>query len=94
MNLRRIGGHTKSLVILSELTPINIKTGEEKEINLFIEKGAVHTILGRPFVVDNNVKLEFSKKQGEILSYPEEDLRILCLATSNPQAMGWPNSPP
>ncbi|MBW0488849.1 hypothetical protein O181_028564 [Austropuccinia psidii MF-1] len=73
MNLKRIGGHTTSLVVLSELTPINMKTGEEKEIHLFIAKGAIHTILGRPFLADNNVKLEFSHKKGEIFSYQEED---------------------
>ncbi|MBW0490481.1 hypothetical protein O181_030196 [Austropuccinia psidii MF-1] len=59
MNLRGVGGHTKSFVGLSEFTKITIKTGEEKEINLFISKGAIHTILGRPFLADNNFKLEF-----------------------------------
>ncbi|MBW0558584.1 hypothetical protein O181_098299 [Austropuccinia psidii MF-1] len=73
MNLRGIGGHTTSLVGLSKFTPITLMTGEEKEIHLFIAKVAVHTILGRPFLADNNVKLEFSHKQGEIFSYPEQD---------------------
>ncbi|MBW0529604.1 hypothetical protein O181_069319, partial [Austropuccinia psidii MF-1] len=59
MNLRGIGGHKKSLVGLSEFTPITMIIGEEKEVHLFIAKGAVHTILGRPFLADNNVKLEF-----------------------------------
>ncbi|MBW0466830.1 hypothetical protein O181_006545 [Austropuccinia psidii MF-1] len=59
MNLRGIGGHTKSLVGISELTKVTIITGEEKEIHLFIAKAAIHTILGRPFLADNNVKLEF-----------------------------------
>ncbi|MBW0556663.1 hypothetical protein O181_096378 [Austropuccinia psidii MF-1] len=94
MNLRGIGGHTTSLVGLSEFTPITMITGEEKEIHLFIAKGAVHTILGRPFLADNNVKLEFSHKQGEIFSYPEQDGRQLCLPICNPQAMGWQISPP
>ncbi|MBW0569378.1 hypothetical protein O181_109093 [Austropuccinia psidii MF-1] len=94
MNLRGIGGHTTSLVGLSEFTPITMITGEEKEIHLFIAKGAVHTILGRPFLADNNVKLEFSHKQGEIFSYPEKDRHQLCLPICNPQAMGWQISPP
>ncbi|MBW0502751.1 hypothetical protein O181_042466 [Austropuccinia psidii MF-1] len=94
MNLRGIGGHTTSLVGLSEFTPITMITGEEKEIHLFIGKGAVHTILGRPFLADNNVKLEFSHKQGEIFSYPEQDGHLLCLPICNPQAMGWKISPP
>ncbi|MBW0486182.1 hypothetical protein O181_025897 [Austropuccinia psidii MF-1] len=69
-------------------------TGEEKEIHLFIAKGAVKTILGRPFLADNNVKLEFSHKQGEIFSYPEQDGHQLCLPICNPQAMGWQISLP
>ncbi|MBW0533438.1 hypothetical protein O181_073153 [Austropuccinia psidii MF-1] len=67
MNLRGIGGHKTSLVGLSELTPINIITGEEKEIHLFIAKGAIHTILGRPFLADNKVKLEFHTRKGKYL---------------------------
>ncbi|MBW0488399.1 hypothetical protein O181_028114 [Austropuccinia psidii MF-1] len=67
---------------------------EGKEIHLLIAKGAVHTILGRPFLADNNVKLEFSHKPGEILDYPEEYDRRLCLPICNPQAMGWKISPP
>ncbi|MBW0478041.1 hypothetical protein O181_017756 [Austropuccinia psidii MF-1] len=73
MKLRGIGGHTTSLVVLSEFTPISMITGEEKEIHLLIAKGAVHTIFGRPFLANNNLKLEFSHKQGEIFSYPEKD---------------------
>ncbi|MBW0545162.1 hypothetical protein O181_084877 [Austropuccinia psidii MF-1] len=94
MNFRGIGGHTKSLVGISELTPITMITGEEKGIHLFIEKGAVHTILGRPFLADDNVKLEFSRKQGEIFSYPEKDGYQSCLPIFNPQAIGWKISPP
>ncbi|MBW0508048.1 hypothetical protein O181_047763 [Austropuccinia psidii MF-1] len=73
MNLSGIGGHTTTLVGLLEFTPINMKTEEENEIHLLIAKGAVHTLLGRPCLVDNNVKLEFSHKKGEIFSYPGED---------------------
>ncbi|MBW0584423.1 hypothetical protein O181_124138 [Austropuccinia psidii MF-1] len=93
-NLRGTGGHTKSLVGLSEFTPITIITGEDKEIHLFIAKGAVHTMLGRPCLADNKVKLEFSHKQGEIFSYREQDGHRLCLPIFNPQAMGWQISPP
>ncbi|MBW0496366.1 hypothetical protein O181_036081 [Austropuccinia psidii MF-1] len=94
MNLRGIDGNKKSLVGLSEFIPIAMTTGEEKEIHLFIAKGAIHTILGRPFITDNNVKWEFSHKQGEIISDPEEDGIKLCLPICNPQAMGWRVSPP
>ncbi|MBW0543843.1 hypothetical protein O181_083558 [Austropuccinia psidii MF-1] len=70
-----------------------MRTGEEKQINLLIAKGAVHTILGRPFLAVNNVKLEFSHKEGEIFSYPEQYGHQLCLPICNPQAMGWQISP-
>ncbi|MBW0561178.1 hypothetical protein O181_100893 [Austropuccinia psidii MF-1] len=94
ISFRGIGGNTTSLVGISEFTPITMITGEEKEIHLFIAKGAVHTILGRPFLADNNVKLAFSHKQGEIFSYPEKAGHQLCLPIFNPQAMGWKISPP
>ncbi|MBW0518570.1 hypothetical protein O181_058285 [Austropuccinia psidii MF-1] len=94
MNLRGIGRHTTSLVGLSEFIPITMLAGEEKEINLFIEKGSVHTILGRTFLADNNVKLEFPHKQGEIFSYPEQDGCQLCLLMCNPQVMGLQINPP
>ncbi|MBW0518066.1 hypothetical protein O181_057781 [Austropuccinia psidii MF-1] len=73
MNFRGIGGNTISLVGLSEFKLTTMIPGEEKEIHLFIAKGAVRTILRRPFLADNNVKLEFSHKHGEIFSYPEKD---------------------
>ncbi|MBW0465192.1 hypothetical protein O181_004907 [Austropuccinia psidii MF-1] len=94
MNLRGIGGHKKSLVGLSQFTTNTIITGEEKEIYLLIAKGVVHTILGRPFLLHNNVKLEFSHKQGEIFNDPEEDGRRLFLPICSPQAMGRQISPP
>ncbi|MBW0476717.1 hypothetical protein O181_016432 [Austropuccinia psidii MF-1] len=94
MNLRRIGGHTTSLVLLSEFTPFHMIAGEEKETHSLMEKGARETIIGRPFLANNNFKLKFSHKQGEIFSYPEEAERRLCLPICNPQAIGWQTSPP
>ncbi|MBW0461402.1 hypothetical protein O181_001117 [Austropuccinia psidii MF-1] len=57
MNLRGIGGHTNSLVALSELTPILLALGEETQIHFFIAKRSVHTVLGRPFLADSNIRL-------------------------------------
>ncbi|MBW0479515.1 hypothetical protein O181_019230 [Austropuccinia psidii MF-1] len=94
MNLSGIGGHTTSLFGLSEFTQTTMITGEYKEIHLVIAKGAVHIILGRTFLADNNVKLEFSHKQGEIFCYPEQDGCQLCLPICSSQAMGWQISPP
>ncbi|MBW0522511.1 hypothetical protein O181_062226 [Austropuccinia psidii MF-1] len=94
MNLRGIGGHTTSLVALSEFTPIILASGEEAQIHFFIAKGYFHTVLGRPFFSDNNIRLEFSHKQGEILSYQEPDGRRLCTPICKPQALGWQTGPP
>ncbi|MBW0523099.1 hypothetical protein O181_062814 [Austropuccinia psidii MF-1] len=73
MNLRGIGGNTTSLVALAEFTPIILASGEETQIHFFIAKGSVHTVLGRPFLADKNIRLEFSHKQGEILGHQEPD---------------------
>ncbi|MBW0473501.1 hypothetical protein O181_013216 [Austropuccinia psidii MF-1] len=94
MNLRGISGHITYLVGTLEFAPITVIKIEEKEIHLFIPKGTVPTILRRPFLSDNHVKLEFSHKQGKIFSYPEEDGRRLCLPICNPQSLSWKISPP
>ncbi|MBW0513688.1 hypothetical protein O181_053403 [Austropuccinia psidii MF-1] len=94
MNLRGIGGHTTSLVALSEFTPIILVSGEEAQIHFFIAKGSVHTVLGRPFLADDNIRLEFSHQEGEILSYQEPDGRILCMTICKPQALEWQTGPP
>ncbi|MBW0530369.1 hypothetical protein O181_070084 [Austropuccinia psidii MF-1] len=94
MNLRGIGGHTTSLVALSEFTPIILASGEEAQIHFFIAKGSVHTVLGRPFLADNKIRLKVSHKQGEILRYQEPDGRRLCMPICKPQALGWQTGPP
>ncbi|MBW0522794.1 hypothetical protein O181_062509 [Austropuccinia psidii MF-1] len=94
MNLRGIGGHTTSLVALLEFTPIILASGEETQIHSFNAKGSVHIVLGRPFLADNNIRLEFSHKQDEILSYQEPDGRKLCMPICKPQALGWQTGPP
>ncbi|MBW0466912.1 hypothetical protein O181_006627 [Austropuccinia psidii MF-1] len=47
MNLRGIGGHTTSLVVLSKFAPIILASGEETQIHYFVSKGSLHTVLGR-----------------------------------------------
>ncbi|MBW0473577.1 hypothetical protein O181_013292 [Austropuccinia psidii MF-1] len=94
MNLGGIGAHTTSLVALSEFTPIILASGEETRIHFFIQKGSVHTVLGRPFLADKNIRLEFSHKKRETLSYKEPDGRILCMPICKPQALGWKTGPP
>ncbi|MBW0559571.1 hypothetical protein O181_099286 [Austropuccinia psidii MF-1] len=94
MNLRGMGGHTTSLVALSEFTPIILALGEETQIHFFIAKGSSHKVLGRPFLEDNNIRLEFSHNQGEILSYQEPDGRRLFMPICKPQALEWHTGPP
>ncbi|MBW0561628.1 hypothetical protein O181_101343 [Austropuccinia psidii MF-1] len=94
MNLRGIGGHCTSIVGLAEFTPITLVTGEERNIHLFVARGAVHTVLGRPFLADNNIRLDFSQQKGEIFSYIEPDGRRLCLPICLPQKVGWRENPP
>ncbi|MBW0560225.1 hypothetical protein O181_099940 [Austropuccinia psidii MF-1] len=94
MNLRGIGGHCTSIVGLAEFTTINLVTGEERNINLFVARGAVHTVLGRPFLADNNIRPEFSQQKGEIFNYIEPDGRRLCLPICLPQKVRWRVEPP
>ncbi|MBW0540069.1 hypothetical protein O181_079784 [Austropuccinia psidii MF-1] len=47
MNLRGIGGYTTSLVAPSEFTQIILASGEETQMHFFIEKGSIHTVLGK-----------------------------------------------
>ncbi|MBW0477553.1 hypothetical protein O181_017268 [Austropuccinia psidii MF-1] len=94
MNLRVIGGHTTSLVELSEFTPIISASGEEIQLQFFIAKVSVHTVLGRSFLEDKNIRLEFFHKQREILIYQEPYGRMVCIPTCKPQANGWQTGPP
>ncbi|MBW0537427.1 hypothetical protein O181_077142 [Austropuccinia psidii MF-1] len=94
MNLRGIGGHCTSIVGLSELTPITLATGEERKINLFVASVEGHTVLGRPFLSDNNIILDFSQQKGEIFSYIQPYGRRLCLPICSPQKVGWREEPP
>ncbi|MBW0543004.1 hypothetical protein O181_082719 [Austropuccinia psidii MF-1] len=94
MNLRVTGGHCTSIVGLAEFTTITLVTGEERNIHLFVARGEVHTVLGRPFLADNNIRLDFSQQKGEIFSYIEPDGRRLCLPICAPQSVGWREEPP
>ncbi|MBW0525220.1 hypothetical protein O181_064935 [Austropuccinia psidii MF-1] len=94
MILRGSGGNTKSLIALAEITQVLFPSGEEKEIHFFIAKGAVNTDLKRPFLADNNIGLDFSQKQGEVLSYQEADGRRLCMPICKPHTLGWQTGPP
>ncbi|MBW0485692.1 hypothetical protein O181_025407 [Austropuccinia psidii MF-1] len=94
INLRGIGGNTTSLVALSEFIPIILASEDGTQIHFLIAKESVHTVLGRPFLAENNIRLEFSHKKGEILSYQEPYRRKLCMPLCKPQAIRWKTGPP
>ncbi|MBW0480680.1 hypothetical protein O181_020395 [Austropuccinia psidii MF-1] len=94
INLRGIGGHCNSIVRLAEFTPITMFTGEERNIHLFVAERAMHTVVGRPFLGDNNIRLDLSQQKGEVVSYIEPDGRRLCLPICSPQKVGWREDPP
>ncbi|MBW0524679.1 hypothetical protein O181_064394 [Austropuccinia psidii MF-1] len=60
INLRGISGYCTSIVGLAEFTPITLATGEERNLHLFVARGEVKTVLGRPFLADNIIRSEFS----------------------------------
>ncbi|MBW0507858.1 hypothetical protein O181_047573 [Austropuccinia psidii MF-1] len=93
MNLRQISGHFSSIVELSEFTPITLVSGEGINIHLFVARGAVNTVLGRPFLAENNIRLELSQQKGEILSYMQPDGRRILLPICPPQEVGWREKP-
>ncbi|MBW0550063.1 hypothetical protein O181_089778 [Austropuccinia psidii MF-1] len=93
MNLRGIGGHKKASIGLAEFEQLILPSGEEKEVQYLIDKGAVYTVLGRP-LEENNIRLYFSHKIGEISSYEEADGRRLCLPICKPHMLGWQAGPP
>ncbi|MBW0464509.1 hypothetical protein O181_004224 [Austropuccinia psidii MF-1] len=88
MKLRGIGGHSTAIVGLAENTPIILPSGDERRIHFFVDRGAVHTVVGRPFLVDNGIRLEHSQDQGEILSYKEPYGRRFCIPICSPETKG------
>ncbi|MBW0554293.1 hypothetical protein O181_094008 [Austropuccinia psidii MF-1] len=94
MKLGGIGGHSTAIVRLAENTPSILPSGDERRITFFVARGAVHTVVGRPFLADNGIRLDHSKDEGEILSYKEPDGRIFCIPIYSPEAKGWHVHPP
>ncbi|MBW0507588.1 hypothetical protein O181_047303 [Austropuccinia psidii MF-1] len=94
MRLRGVGGHRTAIVGLSENTFLVLPSGDERRINFFVARGAVYTVIGRPFLAENGIILEHSQKQGEILRYKESDGRRLCIPICTPESKGWHTGPP
>ncbi|MBW0522259.1 hypothetical protein O181_061974 [Austropuccinia psidii MF-1] len=92
--LKGIGGHSTAVVLLSENALLVLPSGEEGKIHFFVGRGAVHTLIRRPFLADNRIRLEHSQDQGEILGYRESDGKRLCIPICSPEAKGWNSVPP
>ncbi|MBW0556029.1 hypothetical protein O181_095744 [Austropuccinia psidii MF-1] len=76
MRLRGIGGNSTEIIGLSENTVLVLPSGDERRINFFVSRGAVHTVIGRPCLADNDIRLEQSQQEAELLaikSLMEED---------------------
>ncbi|MBW0528200.1 hypothetical protein O181_067915 [Austropuccinia psidii MF-1] len=93
MRLKVIGGHSTAIVGLSEKSLLILPSGDERKIHFFVAKGAVHTVIGRPFLADNVIRLEHSQTKGEIISFRELDGRRLYIPICSPESKGWHAQP-
>ncbi|MBW0462752.1 hypothetical protein O181_002467 [Austropuccinia psidii MF-1] len=93
MNSRQIGDHCTSIVGLEKFALITLVTWEERNIHFVVARRAVHTVLGRHFLADNNIILDFSQQKVEKFSYKEPDGRRLCLPICSPQKVEQRENP-
>ncbi|MBW0548680.1 hypothetical protein O181_088395 [Austropuccinia psidii MF-1] len=94
MSLKGIGGNSTAIFGLSENTLLILPSGGERKIHFFVARVAAHTVIGRPFLAENGIRLEHSQTQGEILSLRELDGRRLCIPICSPESKGWHAQPP
>ncbi|KAA1129741.1 hypothetical protein PGTUg99_036136 [Puccinia graminis f. sp. tritici] len=94
MRLKGIGGHFTPIIGIAENIPVSVFPGHIHLANFFIVKGSVHTVIGRPFLADHNIRLELSSQKGEVLSFLDTDQRRLCIPICLPNAPGWHKEPP
>ncbi|KAA1095257.1 hypothetical protein PGTUg99_002787 [Puccinia graminis f. sp. tritici] len=66
MWLKGIGGHFTPIIGIAENIPVSVFPGHIHLANFFIVKGSVHTVIGRPFLADHNIRLELSTQKGEV----------------------------
>ncbi|MBW0527087.1 hypothetical protein O181_066802 [Austropuccinia psidii MF-1] len=93
MRLTGIRSNTTEIVGLSKNNVLVLPSGDERRIHFFVARGAVHTVIGRPFLADNGIRLEHSQ-YGGILSNKESDGRRLCIPICTPESKGWHTGPP
>ncbi|MBW0522760.1 hypothetical protein O181_062475 [Austropuccinia psidii MF-1] len=58
--LRGISGHSIAIVGLSENTVLVLPLGDERRIQFFVARGAVHTVIESTCLSDNGIRLEHS----------------------------------
>lgn len=85
MKLRGVGGHLTSLVGVVEGCPVGFKGKLEKTgVTFCVAKGVKHLILGRPFLMDFEARLEYGETR-EVMSYVMGDGRWLKLPLYVPE---------
>ncbi|CAH7676911.1 hypothetical protein PPACK8108_LOCUS12020, partial [Phakopsora pachyrhizi] len=85
MKLRGVGGHLTSLVGVVEGCPGGFKGKMESTgVTFCVAKGVKHLILGRPFLMDLEARLEYGDT-GEVMSYVMGDGRWLKLPLYVPE---------
>ncbi|KAI9617187.1 hypothetical protein H4Q26_013052 [Puccinia striiformis f. sp. tritici PST-130] len=94
MRLKGIGRHFTSIVGLAGNIQVSVLPAFIHLANFFIVKGSVHTVLGRPFLADHNIRLELSNQKGEVLSFPNTEGRRICVPICLPNTPGWHKEPP
>ncbi|MBW0491643.1 hypothetical protein O181_031358 [Austropuccinia psidii MF-1] len=89
MILRGIRGHSTAIFGLAENTPILISSGEERKLIFFIARGAVHSVVGTPYLADNRATGEHSQDIGEALSYKEPYGRRFFIPICSAETREW-----
>ncbi|KAI8455098.1 hypothetical protein BY996DRAFT_6465094 [Phakopsora pachyrhizi] len=85
MKLRGVGGHLTSLVGVVEGCPFGFKGKMEiTGVTFCVAKGVKHLILGRPFLMDLEARLEYGETE-EVMSYVMGDGRWLKLPLYVPE---------
>ncbi|KAA1064066.1 hypothetical protein PGTUg99_004058 [Puccinia graminis f. sp. tritici] len=94
MWLKGIGGHFTPIIGIAENIPVSVFPGHIHLANFFIVKGSVHTVIGRPFLADHNIRLELSSQKGEVLRFLDTNQRRLCIPICLPNTPGWHKEQP
>ncbi|CAH7672488.1 hypothetical protein PPACK8108_LOCUS7300 [Phakopsora pachyrhizi] len=85
MKLRGVVGHLTSLVGVVEVCPVGLKGKmESNEVPFCVALGVKHLILGRPFLMDLEARLEYGET-GEVMSYVMGDGEWLKLPLHVPE---------